>query len=187
MRVDRSFGWLGRFPLAVDLADTVRRVGSTDVELLVDEESVSRWVEAEMSRYPVASAALGHLSEVRRLRDAVREVLSARAETRPLSPTALDLINQASKRGPSFPIATRRGSTEVVELNGDPFEVFTAAVARSTIELLDESDPNPLSLCHAPSCGMLFLAASRRQRWCSAACGNRARVARHAARSREGN
>jgi predicted RNA-binding Zn ribbon-like protein len=174
---------LGRFPLAVDLADTVRVVGANKVELLIAEEALSAWVAAELPRFPVARAALGHLSEVRALRDAARALLLARAEGTPLLRHDLETMNEASARCPSFPVVTDGGQRQTVELNDDPFATFCAAVARSTMEALDDNHETLLAVCHAPSCGMLFVPANRRQNWCSPACGNRARVARHAARA----
>jgi predicted RNA-binding Zn ribbon-like protein len=182
MRIDRSFRWLGRFPLAVDLADTVRVVASQEVELLVDEDSLSSWVAAEMPRFPAAKGALAHLSEVRVLRDAVRGLLLAQTVGGPLDKHHLALINEASARCPSFPRLTEGRQWDTVELNDDPLDVFSAAVARSTMEAL-KGDATPLAVCRAPSCGMLFVPANQRQVWCSAGCGNRARVARHAARA----
>jgi predicted RNA-binding Zn ribbon-like protein len=63
----------------------------------------------------------------------------------------------------------------------DRYALFEATVARSAIELADRRE-GALRVCEAPSCGMLFLQEHPRQVWCSQACGNRARVARHAAR-----
>lgn len=183
MSVDRSFGWLGRFPLAVDLADTVRVVGSDDVELLVDEETLSTWVRAERPRYPVADAALGRLSEVRRLRDSVRSVLQAAVTGDRLPRHDVDVLNEVSARSATFPKATGDGAIETVEVNNNRFDNFCATVARSTFAILDD-DASSLDICDAPSCGMLFVPANRRQNWCSPACGNRARVARHAARAK---
>lgn len=180
-RIDRSFSWLGRFPLAVDLADTVRVVGGKEVELLVDEQALSRWVAAELPRHPEAAAARGRLSQVLELRDAVRTLLHARVEGRPLPGRHVSFINRVSMRSPSFTRIGDGGRRETVEVNQDPFAVFAAQVARSTIDTLD-SAVTPPAVCRAPSCGMLFIPASRRQRWCSPQCGNRARVARHAAR-----
>ena len=185
MRIDRSFGWLGRFPLGVDLADTVRVVGSHDAELLVDDRALTVWVAAELPRFPTASGALGHLAEVRTLRDAVRQLLLARTAGTPLPVGELRLINDASARCPTFPVVTDEGHSSSVELNTDPLDIFCAAVARSAMETLDDHDA-ALAICRAPSCGMLFIPANRRQRWCSAGCGNRARVARHAARASHG-
>lgn len=185
MRIDRSFNWLGRFPLGVDLADTVRVVGSQEIELLVDERALASWVAAELPRFPNATGALGHLAEVRTLRDAARQLLLARTAGAPLPHAELRLINDASARCPTFPVLTDDGHRSSVELNADPLDIFCAAVSRSIMETLDDHD-TALAVCQAPSCGMFFVPANRRQRWCSPGCGNRARVARHAARAGHG-
>ncbi|MBI2237124.1 MAG: CGNR zinc finger domain-containing protein, partial [Actinobacteria bacterium] len=49
---------------------------------------------------------------------------------------------------------------------------------------LGGSDRTRLGICAAPRCGRFFLAARPKQVWCTRACGNRARVARHYARTR---
>lgn len=181
MRIDKSFDWLGRFPLAVDLADTVRVVQGEEVELLVDEEALATWVAHEQHRFPMADAAPGHLPAVLELRDAVRGVLVAHASAEPPPSRDLELLNDVSARCPSYPKMLGDGTSVIVELNRDRFDVFRAQVARSTLEML-EKEPTALDVCRAPSCGMLFVPGNRRQRWCSPQCGNRARVARHASR-----
>ena len=51
--------------------------------------------------------------------------------------------------------------------------------------LLTEIDPGTVRVCPGHDCGWLFLDASGRRRWCSMrSCGNRAKVAAHAARMR---
>jgi len=182
--IDRSFGWLGRFPLAVDLADTIRVTGSVEVDLLGDDEALSAWIHAEVARFPTVMSAMGRLDEVQTLRGAVRDLLFARAGNEPLPGSALERVNNASAGGPSFQHLSESGQTHTVEVSDDAFAVFSAAVARSTMEVLAGVDHDHLAVCRAPSCGMLFVRASPRQRWCSSSCGNRARVARHAARAR---
>src|SRR5919106_3033229 len=107
--MDKSFSWLGRFPLAVDVADTVRVVGGNEVDLLVGDGDLARWVRAELPRFPIAAAARGHLADFREVRDAVREVLCAHAEARPLPRSAVAAINRASAGSPSHPSLTDAG------------------------------------------------------------------------------
>lgn len=184
MSIDRSFGWLGRFPLAVDLADTVRLVQGEAVELLVDDEALAKWVATQLPRFPAAESATGQLADVRGLRDAVRDVLLAHVSGGRPPGDALEVLNGASARCPSYPVMSEDGTVEVEETGEDQFDVFAAQVARSAFEVLG-GEPEVLAVCKAPSCGMLFVPQSRRQRWCSDLCGNRARVARHAARTRQ--
>jgi predicted RNA-binding Zn ribbon-like protein len=62
--------------------------------------------------------------------------------------------------------------------------VILAACAASAIELLTGPDRDALRACGAPGCALLFLKDHPRRAWCSTACGNRARQARHYARTR---
>lgn len=178
--LDRSFSWLGRFPLAVDVADTVRVVGSEKVDLLADDADLSSWISHEVERFPLAGSARGQLEPFRGLRDAVRDVLLAHADRRQLPAHAISEINRASARSPTYPKVGAGGRIQVVAMNDDPYDAFCALVARSTIEVISGPDRESLAVCHAPSCGMPFVRQHGRQRWCSDACGNRARVARHA-------
>jgi predicted RNA-binding Zn ribbon-like protein len=51
--------------------------------------------------------------------------------------------------------------------------------------LLAGPDASRIRACQAPGCVLFFLAERRRRDWCSPACGNRARVARHYRRQRQ--
>ncbi len=46
-------------------------------------------------------------------------------------------------------------------------------------------DAGPLYPCLGPGCVLYFTRDHPRREWCSDACGNRARVARHYARARQ--
>lgn len=184
--VDRSLPWLGFYPLAVELANTVVVVNAdTEVDLLSTDQELATWIAAVRRRYPVVRAAAGQLAEVRALRDAVRDVLFAAEAGGRMAAAAISAINTASARCPSYPVLDRVGRAQVAEVIDDAFDQFCAAVARSAIDVASNDDGGQLAVCHAPSCGMFFLRSSARQTWCSALCGNRARVSRHAARVRQ--
>ena len=57
-------------------------------------------------------------------------------------------------------------------------------LAREGVETLTSPDSPPLRACLASSCVLDFVQKHPRRAWCSAACGNRARAARHYARTR---
>jgi hypothetical protein len=60
------------------------------------------------------------------------------------------------------------------------------AAARSAAQLLTSPELADVRACPGTGCGWLFLDRHGRRRWCSmAACGNRAKVRRFAARERE--
>lgn len=172
---------MGRFPLAVDLADTVRVVGGTHIELLDGDRALDRWIAAEVDRFPQVEAAFGRLTDTLELRDAVRELLAAHSSRQPLPDGPREMMNATSARSASFPTMTAAGDICTMELADDRYDVFAAEVARSAMAILTEGTTD-LAVCRAPSCGMFFVRMNPRQRWCSPACGNRARVARHAAR-----
>jgi predicted RNA-binding Zn ribbon-like protein len=174
--------WLG-FPPAIDLANTVMVAPSGDRDLLSNDEQLEAWIAAERDRIPGVDAAAGRLAGVRELRHSVYDLLHARARGRPPPEDARWRINAISASVPVRAFLTPDGNAVQEPDARDPYALFEATVARSAIELADRREVR-LSACEAPSCGMLFLRDHPRQVWCSKPCGNRARVARHAARRR---
>ena len=65
-----------------------------------------------------------------------------------------------------------------------PVEAGIAQVAEGTIELLSGSTAASLRACHAPGCVLYFARTTPRREWCSVACGNRTRAARHYEKTR---
>ena len=180
--LDEDLPWLV-FPPAVDLSNTVMVTPAGDRDLLESEEQLDDWIAIERDRIAGVEAASGRLAEVRELRRSVRDLLHARARGKPPPEEARRRINAISALAPVRTVLTADGRAVEEATAGDPYALFEAAVARSAIELADRRE-NKLSVCEAPSCGMLYLRDHPRQVWCSKACGNRARVARHAARQR---
>ena len=185
MTVDRSLPWLV-FPPAVDLANTVVTTSAGPLDLLTTEDELAVWVAAEHGRIPDVQSVRGRLEEVRDLRQAVHGLLHARASGRRPTSAVVDAVNAASRAVPVAPVVDTASGVHAEPVPAKPFDRFRAAVARSAVELVGRGE-GVLAECGAPSCGMLFLPTSARQTWCSPACGNRARVARHAARRRAGN
>jgi predicted RNA-binding Zn ribbon-like protein len=179
------FRWLGE-PLAIDLANTVMvvREGQT-VDLLATSADLNRWLHAEQARLGDCAFAVGHLDEVRALRNAVHSLLAASAHGTTPPKEALDHVNAASAAAPISPQlkADTDGELRTWEraAERDPLAQLLGTLARSAISLLTSPARAPLHMCQAPSCGMFFLGA---RRWCCAACGNRARAARHYQRNR---
>jgi predicted RNA-binding Zn ribbon-like protein len=180
--VHEELPWL-IFPPAVDLANTVMVTPAGDRDLLENKDQLEGWIGAERGRIPGVEAASGRLAEVRELRQSVRDLLHARARGKRLPDEPRRRINAISASAPIRTTLTPDGRVVEEPASGDPYAVFEAAVARSAIELAGRGEDR-LSVCGAPSCGMLYLRDHPRQVWCSKPCGNRARVARHAARHR---
>jgi len=174
------FRWLGE-PLAIDLANTVMvvREGQT-VDLLATPTDLHRWLQAEQARLGDCAFGVEHPDEIRAMRDAVRALLAASADGTTSPSWALEYVNAASAAAPISPQleAGSHGELRTQErvAETDPFVQMLGTLARSAIMLLTTPGHEQLRVCQAPSCGMFFLGA---RRWCCAACGNRARAARH--------
>jgi predicted RNA-binding Zn ribbon-like protein len=173
--------WLGE-PLAVDFANTVKRRGDENRELLRSGADLAEWSRLQDGRVPPQEPAEvePRLEEVRALRDAVIAVLhAARGGPRPAAAT--QRVNAAARAVPLF--AQLRGGALVTmpAAGAAPLDELLARVAVSAIEQV--SGGEPLGFCNAPSCGQFFAGGRAGRRWCSDACGTRARVARHARRA----
>lgn len=177
-------------PVSIALAGTVaslRPRGSTD--LLATPSQLAVWLEGQEDRLGAAPPEVAlRIEGFRSLREAIRELLEAACRGDPLPVAAVDRLNQASRALPSFPIldVSDPAGPRVVEggVAGGRATEIAAVIARSAIEILGGPDRERLKICGAPRCGRFFLASRPRQLWCGPACGNRVRVARHAARGK---
>jgi len=175
------FDWLGR-PLAVDFANTVwpaRRRGPIDT--IASAAGLETWLD----RAAIAATARdldARLEDLRSLRAAVRRLLAAAAAREHLPRRAMEIVNLFATEAPEVKqlVPDGKGSRVVAEvLSEDPGSLLLGRVALSTMEVLTSMS---VGICDAPSCGLFFVIERAGQRWCSNVCGNRARVARHAAR-----
>jgi predicted RNA-binding Zn ribbon-like protein len=183
-----TWEWLGQ-DLALDIANTVSISDGAEHDLIARVSDYERWAAAEGSALgfdPDERLALGVArSQLLELRPAVRAVIAAAAETRELPPGAVSALNRASRSAPSWvelDPATRRirsrGRVETAKR-------LLAAYARAAMALVGNSTAEEIRRCPAPSCGMFYRPGRSDQRWCSAQCGSRARVARHYRAHRE--
>lgn len=60
-----------------------------------------------------------------------------------------------------------------------------ATITAEAVELFTGERHSRLRACYAPGCVLYFVKDHPRREWCSAACGNRARAARHYRRHRD--
>lgn len=194
--------WLGA-PLAIDLANSLVRIRPGETrDLLLTEAELDEWLRLERDRLPAPRRTAARLGEFRALRDALYAALSAAAAGSPPPSKAVAAINGASARSDGHLRLVRAPEAATAERapdtapeppapapaihhlgSGTPLDRALSAIARSAIELLAGPDRARLRVCPAPSCGMFYLGRPD-QAWCSTACGNRARAARHYARRR---
>jgi predicted RNA-binding Zn ribbon-like protein len=177
-----SYAWLGA-PLALDLANTVIVVRpGEEIDGLDGEDGLARWLGLERDRLGAVDGAERALPEFHALRRSVRALVHASAHGEPLPADAVAHVNRASAAAPSF-LQLRDSGAAVESKARTPVDALLGAIAASAVELVGGADRTRLRNCEAPRCGMYFLAGREQQVWCCAACGNRARVARHAQRA----
>jgi predicted RNA-binding Zn ribbon-like protein len=132
--------------------------------------------------------------DLRRLRDAARRLAARRTDdTRPAAQVDLSVTDAVVALNEYAATAQTWPTLEWPDTGGPRSNVVTAAtpgsavvggLARATITLLTRESSDALRACQAPGCVLYFLKHHPRREWCSAACGNRARQARHYRRHR---
>ncbi|MGA4837970.1 CGNR zinc finger domain-containing protein [Streptomyces sp. G45] len=194
--------------LTLDLALTIRHDGQGGVADDLDTpDGLTAWVRGHAAALPEALAAPRYradaaaLERVRSVRAAVRALFAqavrpeepSGADARRLPPLAdaVARLNEAAALVPTVPVLTwPPGGEPLVHETPAPApapgtaDLLEAALARAALAFLTGPDRTRLRACHAPRCVRYFLKDHPRQEWCKPSCGNRARVARHQARTR---
>jgi predicted RNA-binding Zn ribbon-like protein len=189
-------------PLPVELMNTmwVDRAGIHDalgspadtgswLRAVADREDAPiHGVDAWFEHAPTRGVRQVHL-DLRSLRDASRS-LAARLtdDDRPQghvelgAQDALRMLNARAASAPSWPALTwpegAPPSAMIVASSSVGF-AFVGGLARATVLLFAGEGGDVLRACRAPGCALYFVKQHPRREWCSAACGNRARQARH--------
>ena len=127
--------------------------------------------------------------QLQQLRDALRRLAAeATGDPRPAAVRATGLaealaaVNRAARAAPSWSALTWDPGDEprrLARTRGPAGAAALSALAEDAIALLAGTGRHELRACLAPGCVLYFLKAHPRREWCSAACGNRARGARH--------
>ncbi|MEU6371296.1 CGNR zinc finger domain-containing protein [Streptomyces sp. NPDC046931] len=110
---------------------------------------------------------------------------SRRGRRRPPRPEDVEVVNAASAAASLWPqLSWAAPEMPGCELRMDPSActLALAEIAHCAVRLLGGDQRLLLRACQAPGCVLFFVANRPTREWCSAACGNRARVARHYAR-----
>lgn len=177
-------------PLPVELANTRYAVRGVPHEGLAEPEHLAAWlrdVAPRLTAPPPEAALLAvhaeDLAAALDLRECVRALLTAAmTDTTPATET-IDRLNAHTRAAPRWrelhwPAAATTHSTAA------PIAAVLAELATATIDLLTGPDRGDLRPCQGPGCILHFVKNNPRREWCSAACGNRARVARHYQRTK---
>jgi predicted RNA-binding Zn ribbon-like protein len=172
-------------PVAIELHNTVYAAGGELRDGLADAASAAAFVRAIAPRLAADGLPGGTgpaAAELAALRAAVRAALGAAVAGEPPERDALDAINAAAARAAVSPRAIVRGGRVVrsVDRHGaGRADVVLAAFAADAIDLLTGPLRGEIRACGAPGCVLLYVRDHPRRQWCSNACGNRARQARH--------
>jgi predicted RNA-binding Zn ribbon-like protein len=185
-------------PLPVRLMSTIwagQDGGHDDFQTPAD---IDAWLDAVGLDRAGALTTADELSRARTLRDAVRRLAAQLtadtrgddgAEGQPADSRlkeavavteAVDQVNAAAAALPRPCLTLRDGRLgRGTASAASPVTAGLARVAEQAIDLLTGPDASRLRACYAPGCVLYFIAAHPRRAWCSVACGNRARAARH--------
>ncbi|MFF0739355.1 CGNR zinc finger domain-containing protein [Streptomyces sp. NPDC004111] len=136
-------------------------------------------------------AGEAHLARFLELRHALRGLAGAATATRPRPPETSDVqvVNAAARLASRWEeLLPGSGFTAVPRWpEPDPLLVALGEVAARGVGLFSGPDAGKVRACPAPGCVLYFLKNPARREWCTTACGNRARVARHSRRARGGD
>lgn len=183
-------------PLAVRLMNTVWADRHGVHDSLTRARDVGDWLSATGLATRGVRASSKDLARFRDLRDALRRLAAltthdarpAAASPVPDADSAVALLNAAAARSPATPrLVLRAGVLHPAETkSARSVDECLSVLAAGAMELLTHADGG-LRACHAPGCVLYFRKHRPRREWCSAACGNRARAARHYRRHRSGS
>ena len=182
-------GPLRNEPLAIELHNTLYADRGEPRDGLADAVGLRAWLHAVSTRLPVDPRAVDvdRRDDLLDLRAATREALHATVDRHAIPDVALAALNRFSAGSPRSLGLAQRGRRPVSELRHHgptATDVVLGALASDAIELVGGPHAADLRACEAPGCVLFFLKDHPRREWCSAACGNRARQARHYARRR---
>lgn len=133
------------------------------------------------------------LAEAKLLRDSLRRLAAfATDDPRPAAQSTIESVDDAVATVNR--VVTHRPHAQLVMRDGrllldhpapsSPTRVALAELAHDSIDMLTGPAATKLRACHSPRCVRYFVRSHPRREWCSEACGNRARAARHYRRIR---
>jgi predicted RNA-binding Zn ribbon-like protein len=176
-------------PMAVEFVSSWHYAGSALIDEFDSVGGLAAWIDMYRERLGLVTGSpvrVGDQDRVRivDLREAIRELLSASVDHTQPSPETVRLVDGLSQ---GVRVATLRWPPSGPQLDwpGDTStaDLLVTQVCASAVRVLTSPRRLLLRRCPAPRCVLFFSALRPGQAWCSPACGNRARVARHSARS----
>lgn len=128
------------------------------------------------------------LQRVRRVREALRELLDATVERRPPQTSALREVNRALRAPYMIELVPAPDGVSLDHRHeGDPINGALARLSEAVARELTQGDPDRLRICANDECRWVFrdYSPAGRRKWCDmSTCGNRAKAARHRERQK---
>jgi predicted RNA-binding Zn ribbon-like protein len=190
--VDPATPMLGG-PPPLELANTTYAVRGQLRDGLQTPEHLAAWLVRVRSRLatPLADEDLrrvddAQLTLARDLRDCIRALARTTVDDLQPDATVIDRLNRHARAAPQWRELrwddhhphSRRCS------NAPAVTTALCEIAQATVELFASPHRADIRPCGAPGCVLYFLRDHPRREWCSVACGNRVRAARHYQRTR---
>ena len=183
---------------ALEFVDTVETEKGLPVDRFTSTSVAIDWlrehgllhepIEAEVEALRVPGPAGDRaLTRIRRVREALREIVTASVEGRPAAERAIDAVNRVMLARQRFILVCGPQGALDHRHEGDAIEDVLARLAERVARQVISPDADRLRICASDSCDWVFYDTSRtgRRRWCDMnTCGNRAKAARHRARTR---
>jgi len=175
-------------PVPVRLMNTIWAETSGVHDDLRSPADLDAWLDAVGIDRLGTQATPEELAMTRALRDAARRLVAyvtgdsrqAAASATTDVHEALAAINAAVRELPTRQLELRDGRLEpAARAPGSRVVAGIAGVADSAVDLFTGGAAGRLRACYAPGCVLYFVMTHPRREWCSVACGNRARAARH--------
>lgn len=171
--------------LAIELANTTHACRGKVCDELQTPADLGGWLGRVGSLFavPVDGESLGtiglaDLTAARGLRAAIRAVAGATSAGRTPDPADLESLNSAARAAPRWQeLAFDETAPRVTTRHGAA--AIPGALAEVAADAVDLLSAGHIGTCAAPGCILLFIRDRPTREWCSNACGNRARVARH--------
>jgi predicted RNA-binding Zn ribbon-like protein len=184
---------------ALEFIDTVETEKGVKVDAFTTTAKAIDWLRehgllhepvepaVEQLREPSAESDRA-LTRIRRVREALREIVTASVEGRPAAERAIDTVNRVMLERQRFILVCGPGGVLDHRHEGDEIEDVLARLAERIARQVISPDAERLRICASDTCDWVFYDSSRtgRRRWCDmTTCGNRAKAARHRARTRD--
>jgi predicted RNA-binding Zn ribbon-like protein len=184
-------------PLPVELMNTATLDHGRTHDALDSDAGATAWLRAVAHRLGAETAIKAdQLDEdtvrpvagaLRALRDALRHLAAeATKDPRPPAtapklarPEAITTLNAHAHAWPELVWPADGRPSCVYRGPGTAADLALQLIAHQAVDLFTGPDRDRLRPCLAPNCLLYFVKNHARREWCSPACGNRVRVARH--------